>query len=256
MKKKITLFILLFAAIPASAQAKQCPIAKRPGCDIKGNINNKNVRLYHTPKHYGYVSVKITKCGERWFCSEKEAKEAGWQRASNYKPGLPYHDQKDFIVPPEAPPDCSIKGNVATGRKNRGVKRYHVVGSPRYAETVIRSENGDRWFCNVEQAQDAGFEKAGTFIGKTAPDVRDCLVPDDIPAEARRKSCFIKGNFSSSGKIFHVLGSRYYAETQITIQRGERWFCNENEAKQAGWRRPRRPGSQLTCGYASVRGGN
>lgn len=51
-------------------------------------------------------------------------------------------------------------------------------------------------------------------------------------------SCVIKGNISSSGeKIYHTLGQRYYQRTYIDESKGERWFCNENEAQNAGWRK-------------------
>lgn len=51
-------------------------------------------------------------------------------------------------------------------------------------------------------------------------------------------ACDIKGNISSSGeKIYHVPGQRHYAQTQISPGKGERWFCSESEAQNAGWRR-------------------
>ena len=51
------------------------------GCAIKGNISG-NGRIYHMPgqMHYGKTSVNLRN-GERWFCSEAEAKAAGWRRA-------------------------------------------------------------------------------------------------------------------------------------------------------------------------------
>ncbi|WP_338610675.1 hypothetical protein V6617_10035 [Pelagibacterium nitratireducens] len=51
--------------------------------------------------------------------------------------------------------------------------------------------------------------------------------------------CDIKGNVSigSGEKIFHVPGQRYYAETIIRPEYGERWFCSETEARAAGWRK-------------------
>ena len=49
--------------------------------------------------------------------------------------------------------------------------------------------------------------------------------------------CKIKGNINSKGeKIYHVPGGRYYDSTQIDLPQGERWFCNERQAKDAGWR--------------------
>jgi len=52
--------------------------------------------------------------------------------------------------------------------------------------------------------------------------------------------CTIKGNISSSGKIYHTPESPWYARTKINTQKGERWFCSEEEAKAAGWRAPKR----------------
>jgi endonuclease YncB( thermonuclease family) len=50
------------------------------GCPIKGNINAKGERIYHAPwsKHYARTKVDPSK-GERWFCTEAEAKAAGWR---------------------------------------------------------------------------------------------------------------------------------------------------------------------------------
>lgn len=51
-------------------------------------------------------------------------------------------------------------------------------------------------------------------------------------------ACDIKGNISSSGeKIYHVPGQRHYEQTKISPSKGERWFCSESEAQNAGWRR-------------------
>jgi micrococcal nuclease len=51
--------------------------------------------------------------------------------------------------------------------------------------------------------------------------------------------CVIKGNISSSTgeKIYHVPGQRYYEQTKIEPEKGERWFCTEEEAMANGWRK-------------------
>ncbi|WP_300032157.1 thermonuclease family protein [uncultured Roseobacter sp.] len=55
------------------------------------------------------------------------------------------------------------------------------------------------------------------------------------------RSCPIKGNISSKGtRIFHMPGQRDYERTGIRTDRGERWFCSEDEAVRAGWRAARR----------------
>jgi hypothetical protein len=55
--------------------------------------------------------------------------------------------------------------------------------------------------------------------------------------------CNIKGNISKNNgqRIYHVPGQEHYAETQIHTLSGERWFCSEEEARAAGWRKARDP---------------
>ena len=56
--------------------------------------------------------------------------------------------------------------------------------------------------------------------------------------ETPKNDCDIKGNISTSGeKIYHLPGCGSYAKTQIDEKRGERWFCSEKEAQEAGWRK-------------------
>ncbi|WP_323771153.1 thermonuclease family protein [Antarctobacter sp.] len=53
------------------------------GCEIKGNISNRgDAHIYHMPGQawYGATRINLVK-GERWFCSEAEAQDAGWRRA-------------------------------------------------------------------------------------------------------------------------------------------------------------------------------
>lgn len=49
------------------------------GCPIKGNVN-RGRRIYVLPWAKGYERVRISRRrGERWFCSEEEARAAGWK---------------------------------------------------------------------------------------------------------------------------------------------------------------------------------
>lgn len=51
-------------------------------------------------------------------------------------------------------------------------------------------------------------------------------------------SCTIKGNINSSKeKIYHMIGCASYEKTKIDISQGERMFCTEQEALDAGWRK-------------------
>ena len=52
------------------------------------------------------------------------------------------------------------------------------------------------------------------------------------------EACAIKGNISRSGeRIYHVPNGYYYAKTKISPDKGERYFCTEDEAAAAGWRK-------------------
>jgi endonuclease YncB( thermonuclease family) len=52
------------------------------GCVIKGNIS-ANGRIYHRPGQRDYARTRVnTAQGERWFCTEAEARAAGWRPAA------------------------------------------------------------------------------------------------------------------------------------------------------------------------------
>lgn len=63
-----------------------------------------------------------------------------------------------------------------------------------------------------------------------------------IAAELLGTSCNIKGNVSidSGERIYHVPGQKFYSQTRISPEWGERWFCSEAEARKAGWRKAKR----------------
>jgi micrococcal nuclease len=51
-------------------------------------------------------------------------------------------------------------------------------------------------------------------------------------------TCTIKGNISSTKeKIYHIIGCGSYDKTTIDETKGEKWFCTEQEAIDAGWRK-------------------
>lgn len=50
--------------------------------------------------------------------------------------------------------------------------------------------------------------------------------------------CPIKGNISKQGMIYHAPWSPWYSKTKVSLKNGERWFCSEAEAVEAGWRAP------------------
>lgn len=56
--------------------------AQSGGCNIKGNVSTKGERIYHMPgqKYYNDTVIQSSH-GERWFCSEAEARAAGWRKS-------------------------------------------------------------------------------------------------------------------------------------------------------------------------------
>jgi len=71
-------------ADPASFRAERTAGQPAPEtCPIKGNISD-NGQIYHLPGSRDYARTRINEArGERWFCSETEARRAGWRPAGN-----------------------------------------------------------------------------------------------------------------------------------------------------------------------------
>lgn len=88
---------------------------------------------------------------------EDAAREAGlgiWQ--SPTIPAWEYRNQLRTDIAASPPDGCLIKGNV-----NRdGERIYHLPEWPTYEDTVIQIEEGERWFCTVEDARNAGWRPA------------------------------------------------------------------------------------------------
>ena len=90
-----------------------------------------------------------------------------------------------------------------------------------------------------EQPSSSGGTESGSGSSSGNTDnpfqcVGGCATPPD-------PSCAIKGNVNSSGeKIYHVPGGSFYNRTDIKPEEGDRWFCTEAEAQNAGFRRSSR----------------
>lgn len=126
------------------------------GCDIKGNINGKK-RLYYLPNHPLFEKVLVNGTGEKWFCDEDEAIKGGWKPAGTLDGRLgKTMPTSTCEIPDDAPSkDCAIKGNI----NGDGERIVHTPCSKYYAKTEIRTEDGERWFCSLEEAISAGWRK-------------------------------------------------------------------------------------------------
>ena len=54
---------------------------------------------------------------------------------------------------------CYIKGNI----NSEGQKIYHLPQDKYYIDTEINTAAGERWFCSVQQARDAGWRASEAF---------------------------------------------------------------------------------------------
>lgn len=71
-------------------------------------------------------------------------------------------------------------------------------------------------------------EEAPTPAAEECPE--GCAVPPP--------GCSIKGNISKEGeRIYHLPHQNFYGKTIISPEKGEMWFCTEEEAVDNGWRR-------------------
>ncbi len=62
-----------------AAPARDAP--PHSDCAIKGNVNRAGERIYHLPGQRHYDDVRMNHPDKRWFCSEAEARAAGWRPA-------------------------------------------------------------------------------------------------------------------------------------------------------------------------------
>jgi hypothetical protein len=79
----VTLFLLFIIFVPwskvTSWRGQNVPVRI---CNFKGNITNLGEKIYHRPDSKWYDKTFIDESkGERWFCSEDEARGAGWRVA-------------------------------------------------------------------------------------------------------------------------------------------------------------------------------
>lgn len=93
----------------------------------------------------------------------------------------------------------------------------------------------DRFLAAQQDARDAA---RGLWAENPCPTITPGATQPGSQVQGAQGECVIKGNISSSGeKIYHIPGQRYWERTKIEEGKGERWFCNEEEAVRAGWRK-------------------
>ena len=161
------------------------------------------------------------KSGETWLCGQKSARVLADRIGSS----VVECNQRDVDRYGRIVAVCFDGGDLNEFMVRSGM----AVAYKRYSSDYIKAENS------------AIVENLGIWAGEFI-----------MPARWRRgdrmsapigasDDCTIKGNISNSGeKIYHLPGGQYYDLTRISNEEGERYFCSEDEARKAGWRKSKR----------------
>lgn len=156
---------------------------------------------------------------------------------------------------PTTKPESRPRANRASNLRDGPGTNYPVVGSATQG-MELNIVGCDTNACDWYKLSDGKWIAAFLVMGASPPyPVDPTTVPTPTPTKTSPPpappapptatptptgiACDIKGNISynTGEKIYHVPGQEYYDETQINTGAGERWFCTEEEARAAGWRK-------------------
>ena len=131
---------------------------------------------------------------------------------------------------------CEIAGRDAYGRAlgvctAAGIELNRTMVRDGWAFAFIKYS--DRYAADQTAAEAA---KAGLWAGSFVKPWEWRL--GEVQAAEKTRACVIKGNIDRDGeRIYHLPFQQFYPRTRINESKGERWFCTEQEALKAGWRR-------------------
>lgn len=92
----------------------------------------------------------------------------------------------------------------------------------------------------IAQEKEARAERDGIWQWQFAKpwEWRAGILEEAADSPGGADGCLIKGNINRRGdRIYHMPFHQHYGRTRIDENNGERWFCSEEEAQAAGWRR-------------------
>lgn len=113
----------------------------------------------------------------------------------------------------------------------QGYAHEYTYGTPYKYQTEFKNTQ------KLAQANKAGLWSPNTCNGNTTTTAVTKTL-EVTPTNNATGSCTIKGNISSTKeKIYHMIGCGSYTKTVIDESTGEKWFCSEQEAISAGWRK-------------------
>ncbi|HEV2126434.1 MAG TPA: hypothetical protein VGW38_27055, partial [Chloroflexota bacterium] len=130
---------------------------------------------------------------------------------------------------------CDVTGRAGTIARSASALPGSPRSTVRWSDLDGRSHSGDipSDTSPRNRKQNVAGPACGPAASRCSGDWRALRTTDDSP-----EGCRIKGNISSSGeRIYHMPFHEYYGRTKINEDAGEAWFCTEEEALRAGWRR-------------------
>ncbi|WP_182422399.1 thermonuclease family protein [Aureimonas sp. ME7] len=228
MKRALCLtFIAAFTALPAYAAEKiEGRATVTDGDTIAVEGTKARIRLYGIDAPESGQTCDDA-AGKRYLCGTRSADHLAELigRSGRITCFEEDRDRYGRIVA-----ECVTPGNVVVNAEM--VRAGWAVEYKQYSDGRYDQEEAEA------KAAKRGIWQ-GTFVEPSKWRRGDRLATERV-AEGQPKGCAIKGNVSSSGRIYHKPGQQNYAKTQINEKAGERWFCSEKEAVAAGWRAAKR----------------
>ncbi|WP_084410149.1 thermonuclease family protein [Fulvimarina manganoxydans] len=164
-------------------------------------------------------------------------------RGSLYQCGRAASDALRQMIPAGTQVTCTVEGRDGYDRYLALCKAgdTDINGSmvaSGWALEYVRYSDG-RYEAFEEQARAAGRGLwQGSFVRpwEWRDDRRQERFEADRNEALAASECAIKGNVSRNGRIYHLPGQVDYDRVRIDESRGERLFCTEQNARDAGWR--------------------
>lgn len=124
-----------------------------------------------------------------------------------------------------------------------GLALAYVQYSDRYAPAEARARAAEKglWAGAFTAPWDWRLRTAGTpLLGAVAGRAEGTGTSSISPQKPPVAGCTIKGNVNRQGdRIYFLPGNSAYWKVKMDKGTGERWFCSEQEAVAAGWRKAR-----------------
>ena len=135
-------------------------------CRIKGNINTESgEKVYHTPDSPWYERTAIdTGAGERWFCTEREAQEAGWRA-----PKMAQDKPTPTIAAGNIPAGCKAIVNINTAGVD-DLKTLPGIGDT-LAQRIANYRSANGHFTTVDE-----LDSVQGIGEKTIEKVKPCVI--------------------------------------------------------------------------------